>query len=42
MTNLSSAARGRVDAGARLVELAVPASEFMEALKARGIQFEVR
>jgi lysine 6-dehydrogenase len=33
---------GRVEAGAKPVELAVPASEFMEALKARGIQFEVR
>jgi hypothetical protein len=35
-------ARGLVEAGVRPVELAVPASEFMEALKARGIQFEVR
>jgi lysine 6-dehydrogenase len=35
-------ARGRVEAGAKPVELAVPAAEFMEALKARGIQFEVR
>jgi lysine 6-dehydrogenase len=34
-------ARGRVEAGARPVELAVPAAEFMEALRARGIQFEV-
>jgi lysine 6-dehydrogenase len=35
-------ARERVAAGAKPVELAVPAAEFMEALKARGIQFEVR
>ena len=35
-------ARGQVEAGARPVELAVPAAEFMGALKARGIQFEVR
>jgi lysine 6-dehydrogenase len=35
-------ARGRVEAGAKPVELAVPAEEFMAALKARGIQFEVR
>jgi len=35
-------ARDRVEAGARPVELAVPAAEFMDALKARGIQFEVR
>ena len=35
-------ARGRVEAGAKPVELAVPAAEFMEGLKARGIQFEVR
>ena len=34
--------RGKIEPGARPVELAVPASEFMEALKARGIQFEVR
>lgn len=34
-------ARGRVAAGARPAELAVPAEEFMEALKAREIQFEV-
>jgi hypothetical protein len=32
----------QVEAGARPVELAVPASEFMEALRERGIQFEVR
>jgi lysine 6-dehydrogenase len=35
-------ARGRVEAGAKPVELAVPAVEFMDAIKARGIQFEVR
>lgn len=35
-------ARGKVAAGARQVELAVPVSEFMEALRERGIQFEVR
>jgi lysine 6-dehydrogenase len=35
-------AHGRVEAGSRSVELAVPAAEFMEAFKARGIQFEVR
>jgi lysine 6-dehydrogenase len=35
-------ARGRVEAGAKPVELAVPAAEFMEALRVRGIQFEVR
>ena len=34
-------ARGKVEAGARPVELAVPAAEFMEALKRRGIKFEV-
>ncbi len=33
---------GKVAAGARPVELAVPAAEFMEALRERGIQFEVR
>ena len=35
-------ARGKVEAGPRPVELAVPAAEFMEALRVRGIQFEVR
>jgi lysine 6-dehydrogenase len=35
-------ARGRVEAGAKPVELAVPAAEFMQALKRRGILFEVR
>jgi hypothetical protein len=35
-------ARGKVEAGAKAVELAVPAGEFMAALRARGIQFEVR
>lgn len=35
-------ARGRIEPGARPVELAVPAAEFMEALRTRGIQFEVR
>jgi len=35
-------ARGRVAAGSKPVELAVPAAEFMEALRARGIQFEAR
>jgi lysine 6-dehydrogenase len=35
-------ARGKVEAGARPVELAVPAAEFMNALKVRCIQFEVR
>jgi lysine 6-dehydrogenase len=34
--------RGRVEAGAKPVELAVPAAEFMDALRVRGIQFEVR
>jgi hypothetical protein len=34
--------RGKVDAGARPVELAVPAPEFMDALRKRGVQFEVR
>jgi hypothetical protein len=31
-----------VEAGAKPVELAVPAAEFMEALRMRGIQFDVR
>jgi lysine 6-dehydrogenase len=35
-------ARGRVQAGAKPVELAIPAGEFMEALRGRGIRFEVR
>ena len=35
-------ARGRVAAGAVPVELAVPAGEFMHALRQRGIHFEVR
>ncbi len=35
-------ARGRVAAGVNPVELAVPAAEFMEALRGRGIRFEVR
>jgi lysine 6-dehydrogenase len=35
-------ARGKVEAGAKAVELAVPAGEFMAALRKRGIQFEVR
>jgi lysine 6-dehydrogenase len=35
-------ARGRVRAGAAAVELAVPADEFMEALRGRGVHFEVR
>jgi hypothetical protein len=32
--------RGLVEAGVRPVELAVPAAEFMEALRRRGIQFD--
>lgn len=35
-------ARGRVPAGGVPVELAVPAEEFMRALRQRGIQFEVQ
>jgi lysine 6-dehydrogenase len=35
-------ARGRIEPGARPVELAVPAVEFMEVLRMRGIQFDVR
>lgn len=35
-------ARGRVSPGGRPVEVAVPPGEFMEALGARGIHFEVR
>lgn len=35
-------ARGRVPAGGVSLEVAVPAAEFMEAIRQRGIQFEVR
>lgn len=41
-TMLAFQARGRVPAGGVPVELAVPAMEFMEELRRRGIQFEVR
>ncbi len=35
-------ARGRVPAGGISVEVAVPAAEFMQAVRERGIKFEVR
>jgi len=35
-------ARGRVPAGGISLEVAVPAAEFMEAIRQRGIQFDVR
>ena len=35
-------ARGRVPAGGISLEVAVPAAEFMEAIRQRGIQFEVQ
>jgi lysine 6-dehydrogenase len=34
--------RGKVPAGGQAVETAVPAGEFMQALRERGIEFEVR
>jgi hypothetical protein len=35
-------ARGKVPPGGVPVEIAVPAAEFMEAVKKRGIVFEVK
>jgi len=35
-------ARGRIPAGGVSMEVAVPAAEFMQAVRARGIKFEVR
>lgn len=35
-------ARGRIPAGGAAMEVAVPASEFMDAIRERGINFEVR